>query len=109
MLLRTMVAVSPLWASQSVAAESYALCPDLAEVGHGSAEMEEAIRCVRVMSARYSVSGEAPADIATAALGVCEERTIAPLVKSNSGDLSEKLRIQIEGILAGEPFRLSLK
>lgn len=98
-VLGRIATVSPICSLECVAADRFALCPDFAEVGKGSAEMEEAIRCVRVMSARYSISGESPADIATAALATCEERTIAPLVKSNSGDLSDKLRIPIEGIL----------
>lgn len=91
-----------LMASVSVscrAADSFALCPDLGAVGKGSYEYEDARRCVSVMAARYSVSGEAPADIATAALEWCDDRKIEPLVASESSETAEKLRAVFEAKL----------
>lgn len=61
------------------AQESLALCPNLTAQGKGSRSVEEARRCVRVMAARYSISGEAPSDVATAALGFCRDSKIEPI------------------------------
>ncbi len=63
----------------SNAQDRFALCPDFSILGKGTKSVEEARRCVRVMSARYSVSGESPGDIATAAIEFCRDMKIAPI------------------------------
>lgn len=76
-----------------------ALCPNLAEVGEGNRAYEEASRCVRVMAARYSVSGESPADVATAAIEFCRDRKISPVVEDVK-DLVTRQKL-MDGIESG--------
>ena len=68
-----------------------ALCPNLATIGKGSFEYEDADRCVRVMAARYTISGQSPADIATAAIEFCRESKYEPLVHGASAEAADKL------------------
>ena len=75
--------------------DSLALCPDLAFVGKGSMEFEEANRCVRVMAARYSVSNQSPADVATAAIDFCREYKFEPLTQGLSPETADKILDQM--------------
>ena len=89
--LAILVVMQPLLSACSKK-ENLNLCPDLGEIGHGSAEWEDTKRCVRVMSARYSASRSDAVEISTAAINFCSERKIEPLVKSDSLEMSAKLR-----------------
>jgi hypothetical protein len=88
-MMRSIIAFLAAFATPA-AAQGYALCPDLTEVGKGSTEYEEARRCVRVMAARFSASGESPADVATAAIEFCRDWKIAPLVAEQGNILTQK-------------------
>lgn len=86
-----------LLASSCNEQDSLSLCPNLSEVGKGNRLLEEARRCVRVMAARYSISGQTPADIATAAIDFCRARKIEPIFADvNSLVMRDKLLIAIE-------------
>ena len=83
-----------------------ALCPNLAEVGKGNRAYEEASRCVRVMAARYSVSGDSATDVATAAIEFCRDRKISPVVDDETDPVSrQKLMESIEGGLREKAIR----
>jgi hypothetical protein len=78
--------------------DDLSLCPNLSEVGKGNKLFEEARRCVRVMAARYSISGESPDDISTAAIDFCHDRKIEPIVADvNDIVMRNKLLREIEG------------
>lgn len=82
------------------------LCPDLLELGTGNKRLEEGRRCVRVMAARYSVSGESPKDIATAAIEFCRDSKIKPIV-DDVADLVQRAALleRAEGMLEKSAIR----
>jgi hypothetical protein len=97
---QTIIAFTALMMSVSCTADNGTqLCPDLTITGNGNRLVEEGRRCVRVMAARYSASGESPNDVATAALEFCRDRKIAPIV-SDIQDLLQRERMmeKIEAI-----------
>lgn len=71
---------SALVGTACAAQDGLSLCPDLTARGTGSRLYEEGRRCVRVMAARYSASGESPGDVATAAIEFCRTPKISPIV-----------------------------